>query len=510
MTHDNTDTRIEELLRYDGEPPLGAPDELSDRYLVRVILEKADAPEDDALAEPPARSRVFWVAAALILAMAGGLVWWWTRARSVDPSPTGHATEVLSGKVVLASQAPDLNPGQAVHEGEEIALATGLAGVRLHPAVAVLLDGEDARMKVKRSNEALMQLHLESGRLFVHIDPLLPHPDVVVETRAGSVRVTGTVFEVRVEPSGVEVDVLRGTVELHASGRKRALSRGQGATLGGPGTRALSEAALARGTRRLQLSRSILSAEARGWLELTTSPPGAMVTLDGVVMGKTPLRARLRAGNRLMEVELTGYAKVREELQLEAGRQLSRRLLLSALSHRRAKTTWRTLQGIARATVEGTRLGALQYAQWASLQIIEPKSKTSVVSMPEPRGAASPRELLKKARAQRRERDWSGAAKTYSALVDAYPETPQGHAAMVALAHLQLERLGRVDAALASFEHYLLLAPRGALREEASFGRILALREMGRDGAAKEAMKAFMQAHPNSIHVFEIQEWLAP
>ena len=58
-----------------------------------------------------------------------------------------------------------------------------------------------------------------------------------------------------------------------------------------------------------------------GAIEIRTTPvPDALVTLDGVVRGKAPLRMDgVRGGTRRLQLEAPGYVTVARDVQLSAG-----------------------------------------------------------------------------------------------------------------------------------------------------------------------------------------------
>ena len=71
----------------------------------------------------------------------------------------------------------------------------------------------------------------------------------------------------------------------------------------------------------------------------------------------------------------------------------------------------------------------------------------------------------------------------------------EAHAALVPYGELQLSRLGDASGALVSFDRYL--AAGGALAEEASFGRVRALRALGRKAEEREAIESYLRRFPN-------------
>lgn len=116
--------------------------------------------------------------------------------------------------------------------------------------------------------------------------------------------------------------------------------------------------------------------------------------------------------------------------------------------------------------------------------------------------APDPDDLLAQARALRSAGDLDGAARTYAKLIDAHRGSTVAHTAQVSLGEIHLER-GRPKPALAAFDRYLRRG--GALAEEASFGRIRALRALGRDAAAREATASFERRFPGSAYAAKLR-----
>lgn len=118
-----------------------------------------------------------------------------------------------------------------------------------------------------------------------------------------------------------------------------------------------------------------------------------------------------------------------------------------------------------------------------------------------PAGAiqSSPRELLARARKHRAARQWRGAAEAYRELLLRYPRTAAARASRVALGMLLLEHLGQPAAALSLFTVYLSSTRRGVLATEAAYGRIRALRRLGRRTAERSALREFLKYYPGAL-----------
>ncbi len=117
-----------------------------------------------------------------------------------------------------------------------------------------------------------------------------------------------------------------------------------------------------------------------------------------------------------------------------------------------------------------------------------------------------PTKLLREAQAKRSAGDTPGAAKAYRELIAGEPRSAEAHLALVSLANLELHDLRRPSRALALYERYL--ARGGALAQEAKWGRVRALRALGRVQAEKGAIERFLAEHPRGAYVRELRERL--
>ena len=131
---------------------------------------------------------------------------------------------------------------------------------------------------------------------------------------------------------------------------------------------------------------------------------------------------------------------------------------------------------------------------WKSAAVPATSSKSS-------QGTSSAKALLERARGLRAQGNRTGAAAAYEKLVRAHPKSSLASASRVTLGRLYLE-LGQPKKALRSFERY-----RGsALREDADYGRIEALKALKRTAAAREATRAFITRYPTSRYSAKLRK----
>jgi hypothetical protein len=108
---------------------------------------------------------------------------------------------------------------------------------------------------------------------------------------------------------------------------------------------------------------------------------------------------------------------------------------------------------------------------------------------------AGPLSLLRAARAENARGDVAAAAAAYRTLLARYPSSPEAIASELSYGELQLGPLRDAAGGLRTFERYL--AEGGPLAEEATYGRIRALRALGRSDDERSAIDAFLRAFPN-------------
>lgn len=117
-------------------------------------------------------------------------------------------------------------------------------------------------------------------------------------------------------------------------------------------------------------------------------------------------------------------------------------------------------------------------------------------------------ELLANAQRALAAGETAAAIQRYEQLIATFPSSHAARTACVSLGRLLLGA-GRARDALATFDQYI---DSGAteLREEARYGRIRALRELGREAELDAAIAEFLHAHPGSIHRARLEAWRTP
>jgi hypothetical protein len=128
------------------------------------------------------------------------------------------------------------------------------------------------------------------------------------------------------------------------------------------------------------------------------------------------------------------------------------------------------------------------------------ESRTFAAKSSAPMSAA---QWLTRARTRRGAGDPKGAIAAYEGLVEHYPTAAAARTAMVTLGQLHLD-VGQPAAALKWFDRYLAKKG-GPLAEDAAYGRIRALRALGRGAEEEKAIAAFLAAYPASSYAAKLR-----
>lgn len=124
---------------------------------------------------------------------------------------------------------------------------------------------------------------------------------------------------------------------------------------------------------------------------------------------------------------------------------------------------------------------------------------------PPPQGAA---QLFAAANQARRGQEHAEAIRLYRRLQRQHPGSREEVLSRVTLGMLLMRRGGDSSGALGLFESYLSARPRGVMAEEATVGRALALRRLGRRSEERQAWETLLSNYPRSIHRERAQERL--
>lgn len=481
-----------EELRFDGTAPAAIPlDELSRRRALNDIVAAAGQGSVTEARPPSARGasrRWLWVSGGLAACLAVALtVLLWPVAtqrphvRSTTTSPRPVAARVLlrSGNALL-DRAP-LRLADPLHPGQRLESRGGRAALRL-PQGSTLLVNAHTELSLDRLTKDRVQLRLARGELLASVTRRRQGQVFEVRTPSGRVTVKGTAFSLYATGNFTLLRVLRGVVVAHEDGKKpQEVRPGRLVVLGKAVAASLSDRLGAAGQRRtarvLWLLPPARTDRRPATLTLRTTPPGALVRVDGTPVGVTPLAASLEPGHRQVTVELAGYDTVQEALPLEPSGKTDRHFVLKR----------------SQVVVQGPPPRAPQAPRALPSKGVHDGMTVSGRRIP------SARTLLERAQRHRAARRWTGALRAYRELIRRHPATPEGRAALVSVGIILLGPGGNTAGALGSFNRYLALTRSGDLAQEASYDRARALRRLARTAAEIVALRDFLKRWPRAL-----------
>lgn len=542
------------LLDEDG---LGASlplDELTERRVLNAVM---DGYEEAHVRQPKQaptaarrlrrRLRPGLVAAAVVLALVGagvGIgVYRALNRSSRAPGVTRSAGTMDGARIQLSTgqvqvDAAPVVIGQAVLPGQTLRVRQGRTALTLPARSAVMLE-RHSTVRVDRLSKASTALTLQRGSLLASITPRAGRPRFTVQTRAGRIEVTGTVFWVESTSERVVVAVLRGAVRVVEPGRAPRLVRsGQRSELGvrplGPDRRAAAPTRAIDADDRNEAWRwvralELVTAPGTSALTIRTRPAGALVLVDELLLGETPLTSRLSSGYHRLELRKPGYAPVVQWIAVPSGKPLEREVALTSLlargpdgrhgslipgpaagaagatadvqhrHQRRSRPPW--AYGDPRAEPDDS--GADQGSAAARRPAMKPDGDANATPK-----LPTAKALVTRARGLRAKHDFRGAAAVFRELIRRYPGHARSHMARVSLGLILLDELKDPRGALQQFSRYLARSQVGALAPEAAYGRIRALRRLGRGAAEIRRLKQFLQQYPRAVYANAVRSRL--
>jgi hypothetical protein len=323
-----------------------------------------------------------------------------------------------------------------------------------------------AELRLRRATARHIDVEVLRGRVVAELAPRAPGSVFALSSRGGVARALGTAFSVEVPETGpVVTRVLHGRVLVTDGGRERQL---------GARMRTSSEGVAASSPEEINEDRSLLDlppsdgADMSGgaWSVLRVEQVRGTVVIDGHTLGPAPVAALLRPGPHALEVQGPHDAR--------------RRDIATAPGETRVLSTAGTGWSVAKKTPLGAGAGGGEAS-----------------------GAVA---LLTEARRARSAHDANAAQRAYERLFREYPGSDEALVARVAFGELALAELGAPQTALASFDAYLERG--GSLEAEARFGRIRALRKLGRTATERAEILRFLELYPTSVASRALRERL--
>ncbi len=420
-------------------------------------------------------------AGAVAAAAVAAVVWRAVPSPEQDPRPTSGNESPSEARVSLVLVAGDVAVGGAQASAGAELRASDVVRVREGRACLSYAKGssacvgEDTEVRLVATDRD-RRLMLESGAVVCRLDRQPPGVRFSVDTPQGRVTAKGTVFAVeRLGDGGVGVRVHRGVVELETTtGSIRDLHAPAGAIIASGKIRRTETT----GTDWHRDARLIEAADlwaegAVAPVDIVAQPEAATIELDGIVLGASPVSILVGRGEHALTVTRSGLVPHRERFVVKGAERVSRMPVLEAVPPPAA---------LAPPAVNPS--GAHRNAVPVAVPTAD--------------------ELLARARELRSSARYREAGAAYQQLLKVHPNSAEARAALVSLGELQLSQLGSPAAALRSFDGYLVGG--GALTQEARYGRIRALRQLGRTTEAQRASEEFVRDYPGSAQARSLRE----
>jgi hypothetical protein len=395
------------------------------------------------------------------------------------PSPTPVALVLASGNVEL--DARSVTAGSALAVEQTLRVGDGRACLRLEPGIVTCVAASSA-MRVTSTSAQDRALSLISGTALAKLERQPPGSTFRIDTSRGSAIAKGTIFSVQIATGDrVFVRVQEGTVVFRKpdGGEVRLVAPVQ-ASIGSqvemtPLTASAQDDALLLLTR---LSPPL----AKSRLDVSSTPAGATVTLDGVELGFSPVSALVGGGQRL-SLTHPGYSPVSERVWLGGEERVAR-------SYDLVPTPEPTQRVEREPALDASARAALGPTARAPSPSGDP-------------GGPSAEELLSRARSLRASGRSLDAASAYRRVIASWPRSPEARVGLISLGELELSELSEPAAALREFTAYLRI--HGTLAPEARYGRIRALGRLGRHSEELTEARDFVRDYPSSVQASDLR-----
>jgi hypothetical protein len=355
--------------------------------------------------------------------------------------PTASIGEHFVAPAVAPPQTlPSGTPTLAPATETRIAAGTSPTCRMISPGATACL-GAGSEVTTARLVSPRRVLDLVRGRVVVSLAPQTPGTSFGVATAAGTVTAVGTIFSVEIMANGdTMARCERGEVVVQPTGS---------------------------------------GAEQR------------LLAGEQVRIGDAHAAAPLTQHDRRRDLALLTYREDRPATRGEKPSEIAEREERSSARNEKSAEPPRGSSEAARTASEPspTAMTPVPTATPA------PVAATAPPRAAEPGARAPARDLLGRARALRTQGAFREAADSYRAAYASDPHGAEGRTALVALGGLLLSELNDPAGALAAFDGYLN-ERKGVLAQEAEFGRIRALRALGRYESEKAAIQSFLVDHP--------------
>ncbi len=376
-----------------------------------------------------------------------------------------------SGEVLVDGKREVVGP-DALGPESVIEVREGGACFSIEKATDVCLAAH-SKLRLDALRAGKREVTLLAGRAVAALLPRAPERAFSIVSEGTRATAIGTMYAVeRLSSAKTQVTVLEGIVEVQGSSQAKRIAKDQNVLVSG------GEVAAPSPTTRSELAkheatvapRALWQAKSVGVLHVASEPEGAQVFLSGVAVGSAPVSILLGIGVHEISLESEGYESAKSAPRLTPGE-------------------------VQRMVVPLKRTPAPELAQKdAHVGAMNPGSP--VTGNPVNDQPATILARLSRAREAMKAGKWQEAASIYESLRHAYPGSAESHTVLVTLGQLQLDRLKQPSQALRSFRAYLSVG--GPLSQEAQFGKIRALRQLGQGAEEREAISEYLSKFSGS------------
>lgn len=510
----------EHQFRAHVEECLACREELGRLESVRELLHRAasaappsfdrQALEAAVLDPPPARRLRWWIPAlGTAMAAAAMLLWFWLPGgvrppalpepppipQAPIPAPARQALVSYSGSFAEPAAAEQTLP--AVAFGEEIQ-AGPVAPLALRPAERISLTlWPGARIRLQERPDRSIELQLLSGECTLRRLPgAVP---LRIQTGEVALWTVGTVLHVSMDAQGVTaVELLEG--ELTQEGETSPANRlaAPVAASWSAGRRQPDRAPSSRAAEAVRFSK-ILDPAAPGelgWVQVSSSPPGAEVWLEGTRLGTAPVLLSRSAGEPLdLLLRAEGRREVWAHVRIEPGRVLRQQLTLEPLPEPTPPAPKPRDDVLARARA----LLAAHEAE-AAVALLEGRLR----SRP---GDVELRLLL--ADALRLSRRPEQALEHYRQVARTSRDPHVLEVALFEASRIELDVLDQPARALETLLAARRILPQGLLRQEVAFRLAECYLKLSDFGRAVRALQDYLRLYPQGTRAAEAQKLLS-
>jgi TolA-binding protein len=226
----------------------------------------------------------------------------------------------------------------------------------------------------------------------------------------------------------------------------------------------------------------MLAVEESANVSVRTRPAGAVVYLDDLPLGRTPISMIVGPGQRELRVARSGYSTVTEQLRIEVGSKIDRSYRLMRRGERPKEPAEAEPEEVASAEETPPRIDLGQ--------------------------DSDAEDMSRRALSLRIQKKYDGSYQTYTKLIKHFPDTPAGRAALISRGLLLLEVFDRPHLALADFSAYLTRHKAGNHAPEATFGQALVYRRLGKKATERRILKKIIKLYPDTEQATKARERL--